>query len=818
MKASQGFRYELQVEKVEDSCLFELQWGGGQQLKATIDFPNSLFEYYQAWQRAYVYFYRTGFRGRVESIGSLSPLDPRQQLVAAEARLLKAFRGWLWHEELANFYRAIAETAKSLSPFKTTGNYDQTRIIRIYLTCTPLAIARLPWESWEIESQLGTSASICLIRCPANRPHLSVQNKFVHKKGKKRVLAIFGDQTGLNCHRDRLCLRTLEHLAEIEMVIAEPDEPLSQLKDRLKQAIVDQRGWDMLYFAGHSQETETTGGTLSIGSHTTIAIREISPQLIQALNNGLTFALFNSCSGMGIANDLMELGLAQVAIMREPVHDPVASIFLEQFVKQLANYHDVAIALKAAGQYLKVEAGIEFPSTGLVASLFANPEVDLFQLRPFGLREQLKNWLPSRYEIIGIVGFVTLSLFFPLQDYLLNGRTFTQALYRDLTGQIPSTLPRVTLVEIDQDSLQQAGITTIKPLDRRYLATIIDRLTAHGAQIVGIDYLLDQPQRTNDPMLAKSLQKGIEKQQTWFIFASIYDGNEIKGVIPDVAKLSWSLEANISGLPQYLTLPTANCQPCSLAYLLAVVQTARELQTSFKPSLSRENSNSLQEHLLGFLDQTKLSNNKIKRLLSLEQTTFTQIAKAFYQTWGRPIRDFSLPPDTIYQSITSAELLGANPQNQAKIPYPLSQQVILIASAGYAEAGIHQNQDYFPQPTAISFWQERRNSKRAAVMTGGQAQAYAIHHWLTHHLVLPVPNPLIIFFAVILGKGLTQFRISAQFKKQWIIGLGLSNLAYGLLGLQLYISLNILLPIVFPSFLVWYYLLPYLNKSSYETW
>ncbi|MFH7029339.1 MAG: DUF928 domain-containing protein [Heteroscytonema crispum UTEX LB 1556] len=59
-------------------------------------------------------------------------------------------------------------------------------------------------------------------------------------------------------------------------------------------------------------------------------MQEIEGSLKIARKRGLQFAIFNSCNGINIAEFLINLGLSQVAVMREPIHDQVAQIFNDQ--------------------------------------------------------------------------------------------------------------------------------------------------------------------------------------------------------------------------------------------------------------------------------------------------------------------------------------------------------------------------------------------------------------------------------------------------------------------------------------------------------
>ena len=89
-------------------------------------------------------------------------------------------------------------------------------------------------------------------------------------------------------------------------------------------------------------------------------------------------------------------------------------------------------------------------------------------------------------------------------------------MYRQLTGNLASgkaaTRPPVLLVQIDQDSIRK-GIPSGRPnpMDRAYLASIVDRLSALEVRVIAIDYWLDRPQIENDVRFSQSLQQAADK-------------------------------------------------------------------------------------------------------------------------------------------------------------------------------------------------------------------------------------------------------------------------------------------------------------------
>jgi hypothetical protein len=144
--------------------------------------------------------------------------------------------------------------------------------------------------------------------------------------------------------------------------------------------------------------------------------------------------------------------------------------------------------------------------------------------------------------------------------------------------------------------------------------------------------------------------------------------------------------------------------------------------------------------------------------------------------------------------------------------------VVIIGSGGYDQAD-----DNFPVPLAVSYWRSIKNQAgqnlpalRSHVFPGAAAHAYTVHHLLTQHTLLGLPDLWLISVAAILGKGMTRLLIGRKHNQRqqllWLSGGG--TVAYGLIGLQSYVSASILLPWLLPSALFWLYILPALRRTA----
>jgi len=804
------FVFYLKVQRVEQACLFELSWGRGQQIGVTIPYPETLTTLYQEWSSVYLSFYQQSLRGRVSQMGNLRkpPVDWHAKLVQAEAKLLYEFHQWLRRGELFELRSRIVQAVRD------QGMKDTQPIIEIFITCNPLELARLPWEAWEIGTEFAVPSQIHILRTP-----LTIQGTTVtpRRRRRARVLVIWGDDTGLNFKADQEAVRSLSGMAEVVFVGWQPGQETESLKREIVKQITDTRGWDILFFAGHSNETILTGGEFAIASGVSLNFSEIAKPLKIAKERGLQFALFNSCNGLSLAHSLIDLGFPQVAVMREPIHNQVAQEFLVQFLQRLAQFHDVQDSLREACQYLKLEKHLTYPSAYLVPSLFRHPDAPPFRLEPTGWKQQVKRWLPTKPEAIALFVLMFLSLRPGVQDFLMERRVWMQSVYRNMTEQIPTTQsPPVLLVHIDRDSLIHAKIDArrINPIDRTYLARLIDQLTTLDAKVIGLDYLLDSP-TDEDDILAQSIHHAIDKKQTWFVFASAKTGNGELRIIESLANPDWVLNAYINAQPRYAKLIPANsscADSCSFAYLLSLAHAAN--QAPVDPNLPQpqrfneaHSSATFRTRFIHYLDENPTINSQIKFLHPLRLPAMTSLSRNFYQLWFYPILDFSIPPDWVYQRIAGWELLEGT--DNVPTSAQLNQQVVLIAPGGYDQAGVTEvGSDNFPLPLALSYWRSQKpQSNSPSVFTGGEAHVYTMHHLLTQRLVIPIPDLFMVGIAGILGKGMVLLISERQPIRRWhlLVLLTSTTVMYGIISLQIYISAALLMPLFLPVVTIWIY-------------
>jgi hypothetical protein len=720
----------LEVQQSDRFCLFRLSGPQGLRLSAKLPYPDAVITAYQQWQGAYMDFYRRlgSLRARVVQSGVVEAVeDWRSRLVQAQAQLQAEFYDWLNHRDLFELRSAIAKTAAS--PEAVSG-------MELFITCEPIALDRLPWETWEIAREFAVVPEIRIARSPMNLP---AEGAGRGRKGKLRLLAIMGDDTGLDFQAERAAISALKGSVAVEFCGWNGEA--AGLLESICHRLEDPRGWDIVFFAGHSNETKLTGGELAIAPGYSVFITELLPALQRAKAQGLRFAMFNSCSGLSIANTLVNAGLGQVAIFREPIHNQVASEFLIQFVQQLIRGSDVHQSMISACDFLKRDRHITYPSAFLVPSLFRHPESQL--LKP-PAPMQWQEFLPqTRVDRMVVAGTLLLSCLGPVRSTLLDLRIAFQALYRDNTGQLAKTSPPIKLVQIDRKSIEKPnGPKPVRPIDRRYIARLIDRLPQ--VQTLAIDYFFDE-QNPQDGVLKQKL--GDRSNTTFILGESLNQTNHVL--------LAGTATFCVRADRWYMTQlgPQPDCQS----------------KTPFPYALA-----------------ASLNPPKQHRELPL-----TQFMEAwFQQPWLRPIIDFSVPPGEAYEVVPAWQLLEKGLE--------LSPQQVVLIGANYAEAGVDGFVDYETQiPRAIAYWNGNRIQDR---FTGAEALAYRTHHWLNDRFVVPIPDLWLVGLVGAIGRGLQVNAVGMR--RRWLL---LGNLAYGILSFQLYVTLGVLLPWLLPGILFCYY-------------
>ncbi|MGB3491859.1 MAG: hypothetical protein WBA57_03975 [Elainellaceae cyanobacterium] len=191
-------------------------------------------------------------------------------------------------------------------------------------------------------------------------------------------------------------------------------------------------------------------------------------------------------------------------------------------------------------------------------------------------------------------------------------------------------------------------------------------------------------------------------------------------------------------------------------------------------------------------------------------TALSRLSYGLNQMWLHPVIDFSIPPDQIYQRLSSWELLAMAETQVGENALPsLAQQVVIIVPGGYRDAGVHaDNQDNLPIPAAVDYWRQQSTPPdNRPILTGGEVHAYHLHHYLHQRFVVPVPDLWLVGLVALVGKALVLLWPQRRSPLPWLVltgGIGV----YVLISFQVYVSAAILLPVVLPIGTVCLYIFP----------
>ncbi|MFP4337075.1 MAG: CHASE2 domain-containing protein [Halothece sp.] len=230
----------------------------------------------------------------------------------------------------------------------------------IIIQTEDMTLPRIPWFSWQfLQDYSYAEVAFSGLNFQSRTSPPSTNQPL-------RILAILGDATGINVERDRALLENLPQ-AEVSFLV----EPSRKVFNDYLWA---EKGWyKILFFAGHSttDPAEMTG-RIYLNSEESLTISQLNYGLNRAIAQGLQLAIFNSCDGLGLAQQLTEINLPQTIVMREPVSDRVAQEFLKYFLTAFARGDSFFRAAREAREQLQGLEG-EFPGASWLPLIFQNP-------------------------------------------------------------------------------------------------------------------------------------------------------------------------------------------------------------------------------------------------------------------------------------------------------------------------------------------------------------------------------------------------------------------------------------------------------------
>jgi len=214
--------------------------------------------------------------------------------------------------------------------------------VRVILQSQNQQLLRLPWHLWDFFT-VYRKAEIALSAAAGDRVSKS---KSTSPRTKVRILAILGNSQGIDVVSDGKILEKLPHAETV--FLGEPN------REQLNKYLWDEQGWDILCFSGHSNSTaDGMTGFIDINQTEQLSIEDLKNALRTAIERGLHLAIFNSCDGLGLAQQLNDLHIPQIIIWREPVPDKVAQEFLKNFLQAFSQGKSLYVSVRQAREMLQ---------------------------------------------------------------------------------------------------------------------------------------------------------------------------------------------------------------------------------------------------------------------------------------------------------------------------------------------------------------------------------------------------------------------------------------------------------------------------------
>ncbi|GAB4276665.1 MAG: hypothetical protein Fur0025_02010 [Oscillatoriaceae cyanobacterium] len=352
----EGFKLTLRIGEDSDSLREALPTRPSTVTSGRLPKAPEIPNLYERWQSYYkqeevIYKQEEVMRGISTQKGeSIKTSDIPKQFSKAAEELKTHTCNWLKSEtaEWQKIRKALIDELK-----------DENEEIRVLIQAGDPLLKRLPWQEWDLfDTYTNTEIAISPLEYQRVKPAVATTCR-----NKIRILAILGDTKGIDIQPD---IERIQNLPDAEPIFLKQPQ-----REELYRKLRDYKGWDILFFAGHSK-TEAEKGRLYINSNDSLRLDELKKALNKAIKHGLKLAIFNSCDGLGLAEQLADWNIPQVIVMREPVPDQMAQKFLSNFINAFASGDSLYTAVREAREMLEAFQD-KFPGVMWLPIICQNP-------------------------------------------------------------------------------------------------------------------------------------------------------------------------------------------------------------------------------------------------------------------------------------------------------------------------------------------------------------------------------------------------------------------------------------------------------------
>ncbi|MEM7593626.1 MAG: hypothetical protein AAF383_19305, partial [Cyanobacteria bacterium P01_A01_bin.83] len=180
-------------------------------------------------------------------------------------KLHQSFNDWLKSLEFLNIERQLRS------------QLDPSEEVRVIIETNDQQIRKLPWHCWDfIEDYYCSEAAISRPEYKRIKRSLSTV-----RREQVRILAVLGNSKGIDLEVERKFLNSVQDAETVFLV--------NPSRQEFNQELWNTQGWDILFFAGHSQSEGETGRIYLNENKTnnSLTIEQLKEALKAAIEHGL---------------------------------------------------------------------------------------------------------------------------------------------------------------------------------------------------------------------------------------------------------------------------------------------------------------------------------------------------------------------------------------------------------------------------------------------------------------------------------------------------------------------------------------------------
>ncbi|MBD2593612.1 CHASE2 domain-containing protein [Nostoc spongiaeforme FACHB-130] len=370
---------------------------------------------------------------------------------------------------------------------------SQPDTLRLAIKAKEVMLWKLPWHTWDL---LASYPNVGVSYSPIEYESWEIPQQQT-PRDRVRLLAIFGDHQHLDLEADRQAIANLPQTESVFCHQPQGRELITQLRNP--------QGWDIFFFAGHSQTVEQRG-RISLSTRESIETEQFKHAFREAMQKGLKIAIFNSCEGLGLAQQLADLHVPVIIVMQEIVPDVVAQSFLKEFLREYAAGQTLYTAVRRAQE--RLEEFTDLPGATWLPMIYQNPAQvppTWKDLRPMSLPnyrrrldwKDLQDILVRSLLATGLI--MTLRFLGGLQPIELWAFDLFMRLQPD--GGIDE---RLLIVQVTEQDIQEQGRY---PLSDRVIWQTLEKLQSYQPRVIGLDIYRDLPVEPGHRELAAHIPK-----------------------------------------------------------------------------------------------------------------------------------------------------------------------------------------------------------------------------------------------------------------------------------------------------------------------